>query len=267
MSHKIYIPQYILDYPEVAAQIPAIEAAGHTILGESDKHLSDHVVYCDQYKDADLHRTMTAYKAPQLIYYFNRFVFTTAARSFMVRTKTSDIYTVPLPNVVMQNALYPLSMQEIEDFVGTDANKRFTVTHTMQKYEDAVEMTPAEVKIRFTDAMLQENIENRGKISTQRVNRSWVIEEVNNLGGQEIKEIRGVRQFDDLSEVTYIYEMDHNLTEEERNTIIAFSSSLGTLPLHPFVIRYCYDGTNICITDFKFEIDPEFPRLDVTFAN
>ena len=267
MSTNIYIPQYILDMPAVAEQIPTVEAAGWTIVGEEDKHLADHVVYCDQYKDADAHRTMTAYKAPQLVYYFNRFVFTTAARGFKIRVNTTDLYTVDLPVMQVQEALYPISLDEVHAFANDD-NKKYTITHTMQKYEDAIEMSASEARARFTQAMIDENLENRGKTSTQRVNRSWLIEEVNTLGGQEVKEIHGIRSFDNVNfiETTKIYEMDYNLDAKERNALLAFSSSLGTVPRHPFVIRYVYDGTNMCITDFKFMVDPDFPRLDVVFT-
>lgn len=267
MSGKnIYIPQYILDIPTVAAQLPSIQAAGWNILSENDRNLADHVVYYDQYRDVEIHREMAAYKSPQLIYYFNRFVFTTAVRGFKLRVNTSDIYSLDLPVIRIQESLYPVSLDEVYAFVSDDA-KRYTVTHSMQRYEDAVHMTASEVRDAFTQAMIDENVENRGKMSTQSINKSWVIEEVNDLGGQDVKEIRGIRSFDDVNfiETTEIYEMDYNLDAKERNAIIAFSSSLGTVPLHPFVMRYVYDGTNMCIIDFKFQIDPEFPKLDIVF--
>lgn len=267
MSGKnIYIPQYILDMPAVANQIPTIQANGWTILDEENIHLADHIVYYDQYKDAEIHRDMIAYKAPQLIYYFNRLVFTTAVRGFKLRVNTSVQYSSELPVMHIQDSLYPISLDEVYAFVN-DNTKKYTVTHTMQSYEDAVAMTASEVKANFTQAMIDENIENRGKISTQLVNRSWVIEEINDLGGQEVKEIHGIRSFDESKfiEITKIYEMDYKLDAKERNAIISFSSGLGTIPLHTFIIRYVYDGTNMCITDFKFQIDPEFPKLDIVF--
>ena len=260
MSTKIYVPSYIYNYQKIAEEIEIIKDSGVTILDENQKNDADVVLYKDFYLDLEIHRNLFAYRSPHLIYFNNRFVFNTAVRNFHRRFNMQNVYnTSNMARCVEPKTWYPMNRQQI-DLLTSDTSASYRIMSSYEKFEDSRVFTADQLNVAFTDEMLQLNIANRGKMSTRVENSSYTIEKIETLG-VPMKTIIGTRDCDNNgTQIGKVYGADYQ--KNELNFLLAWTNSVGNSDQqHPFVMSYHYDGNQISIVNFRFEINEEIPQL------
>lgn len=259
MSTKIFAPSYLYDYPIIASELEILKDADCIFLEESQKDDADHILYKDFHRDIEIHRNLFAYRAPQLIYFNNRFVFNTLIRNFHRRFQMKNIYdTTNMAKMVEPKTAYPMQRSDIDEIL--DDNSSYRLINTYEKYEDSDVVGASDLHSRFTDDMLALNNINRGKMSTKEENKTWLIEKIDTLN-VPVKTIIGARDCHESGMlISKIYGADYEPNEYE--FLLAFTNSVGNSnEKHPFTMSYHYDGENISIVNFRFEINEEIPYL------